>query len=57
MLVLGLDIGGTSIKGGVIKDTGEVLDHFMIPMDKYADPYDSVMLMNNFIIDYTNKIR
>ena len=54
MLVLGIDIGGTSIKGGVVRDTGEVLDHFVIPMDKYADPYDSIAVMNKFIMDWIN---
>ena len=37
MIVLGIDIGGMSIKGVVIRDTGEVLDHFSVPMDKYAE--------------------
>ena len=52
MIVLGIDIGGMSIKGGVIRDTGEVLDHFSVPMDKYADPKDSIGAMNRFIVEW-----
>ena len=54
MLVFGIDIGGSSIKGGVVRDTGEVLDHFMVEMDKYADPHDSIQILNEFLVDWLN---
>lgn len=38
MIVIGVDIGGGSIKGGTINDQGRVLDQFVIPMDKMAKP-------------------
>ena len=38
MIVIGVDIGGGSIKGGAITDQGKVLDEFVIPMDRFAEP-------------------
>ena len=38
MIAVGIDVGGTSIKGATIRDNGEVLDRFSMPMDKYASP-------------------
>ncbi|MCR4911310.1 MAG: ROK family protein, partial [Bacilli bacterium] len=42
MLAVGIDVGGTSIKGAVIKDTGEVLDRFSMPTDKNALPEEVI---------------
>jgi len=38
MIVLGIDVGGTSIKGAAIRDNGEVLDRFSVDMDRDATP-------------------
>ena len=38
MIVIGLDIGGGSIKGGAVNDKGQVLDTFTLPMDRTAQP-------------------
>lgn len=53
MIVIGIDVGGTSIKGGAIRDTGEVLDTFSIRTDKNLSPEDMFGLLceeiNKFI--------
>ena len=38
MIALGVDIGGTSIKGAAITDKGEILDRFSLKMDRLAIP-------------------
>ena len=38
MIALGVDIGGTSIKGAAITDKGEILDRFSFKMDRLASP-------------------
>ena len=38
MIVIGVDIGGGSIKGGAINDKGKVLDTFSVPMNRNAEP-------------------
>ena len=38
MIVIGVDVGGTSIKGGAINDKGEVLDTFSLRTDRRALP-------------------
>ena len=56
MIVLGVDIGGTSIKGAAIRDNGEVLDRFSLPMEKYATGEESIGKMcdiiNGFLKDH-----
>ena len=42
MLAIGIDVGGTSIKGAVIRDNGEVLDRFSMPTDKKASPEEVI---------------
>ena len=55
MIALGVDIGGTSIKGAAIKDDGTFLDSFSLPMDKHASPEVSFLamckLINGFLED------
>lgn len=34
MIAIGIDVGGTSVKGAAIKNNGEILDRFSIPTDK-----------------------
>ena len=38
MIAVGIDVGGTSIKGATIKSDGTVLDRFSMPVDKFAAP-------------------
>ena len=38
MLAIGIDVGGTSIKGAIIRNNGEVLDRFDMPTDKTLAP-------------------
>lgn len=42
MIAVGIDVGGTSIKGATIKDNGEILDRFSMPMDKFASPEETL---------------
>ena len=42
MLVIGVDIGGTSIKGAAVRPTGEVVDTFGFPVVK-NDPYENTI--------------
>ena len=34
MRILGIDIGGTSIKGAIVYNTGKVGEAFSLPIDK-----------------------
>ena len=62
MIALGVDIGGTSIKGASITDKGEILDRFSFKMDRLATPEDTFGKLseeiNNFLKDkpYQNEI-
>lgn len=38
MIVIGVDVGGSSIKGGAINDKGEVLDVFTMVINRYDEP-------------------
>ena len=38
MIVIGVDVGGGSIKGGAINDKGKVLDEFVIPINRFDEP-------------------
>lgn len=38
MIAIGVDIGGTSIKGATITDKGEILDRFSLKMNRLASP-------------------
>ena len=42
MIAVGIDVGGTSIKGATIRDNGEVLDRFSLPMNKQASPEETI---------------
>lgn len=62
MIVLGIDIGGTSIKGASINDKGEILDRFSLPVNK-TDLAEKTLgdlcnLINEFIKEhsYSEKI-
>lgn len=53
MIVIGVDVGGTSIKGGTVNDKGEVLDEFTVAINRFADPEvtfgNLAKEINNFI--------
>ena len=38
MIVIGVDVGGSSIKGGAVNDKGEVLDVFTMVINRYDEP-------------------
>ena len=42
MLAVGIDVGGTSIKGAVIRGNGEVLDRFSMPTNKET-PFEEAL--------------
>ena len=56
MIVIGVDVGGTSIKGGSINEKGQILDRFSMKMDKKASPTrlfgDLAKLINEFIREH-----
>jgi len=62
MIAIGVDIGGTSIKGAAITDKGEILDRFSLKMDRLAEPeitYGKMCdVIEKFLLDkpYRNKI-
>ena len=61
MFAIGIDIGGTSIKGAVVNDTGKVLTRFAMDVNKNASGEDEVNrfcdVMIKSINDYDNSIK
>ena len=51
MIAVGIDVGGTSIKGATINEKGVVLDRFSMPTDKNA-PVEKVI---SELCDLVNK--
>ena len=49
MIVIGVDIGGGSIKGASITDEGKILDEFVIPMDRNKEPEETFSELANTI--------
>ena len=60
MIVIGVDVGGTSIKGAAITKKGEILNRFSCPMDRDATPEktfgDLANLINSFIKENNYKV-
>ena len=54
MIVIGVDVGGTSIKGGAINDKGEVLDTFTIRTDRKAEAEVTFGLIADAINEFIN---
>ena len=56
MIAIGIDIGGTSIKGASINEKGEVLDRFSLDVNKKDSPEKTVGelcdIINKFIKDH-----
>lgn len=61
MFAIGIDIGGTSIKGAVVNDTGKVLTRFAMDVNKNASGEDEVNrfcdVMIKSINDYDSSIK
>ena len=61
MFAIGIDIGGTSIKGAVVNDAGKVLTRFAMDVNKDASGEDEVNrfcdVMIKSINDYDNSIK
>ena len=55
MIVLGIDVGGTSIKGAAIRDSGEVLDRFSTPMERLATPEQTFGNLANLVNDFVKE--
>ena len=55
MIAIGIDIGGTSIKGAAVKDNGEVLDVFSLPVNKGDSAEVTLNNLVKVINEYTKK--
>ena len=42
MKILGIDIGGTSIKGGLVDQKGEITNLFSLPIDKKLNQVEQI---------------
>ena len=49
MRVLGIDIGGTSIKGAIVYNTGKVGETFSLPIDKSLNQEQQIEALINKI--------
>lgn len=56
MVVIGVDIGGGSIKGASITSEGKILDEFVIPMDRFASPEVTFGALGNAINEFIAKL-
>ena len=54
MIAVGIDVGGTSIKGATIRDGGEILHRFSVPMDKTLSPEETVGQLCNLVNETIN---
>jgi len=54
MVILGIDIGGTSIKGGLVDNNGQVKDIFNLPIDKSLNQEQQINALINKIKDTYN---
>lgn len=52
MIALGIDIGGTSIKGASINDKGEILDRFSLSVNKKETPEKTLGKLCDIINDF-----
>lgn len=59
MVIIGVDIGGTSIKGGIVNQKGKLFDEFKMPVVKNESAEKTVTklikLINNFLNIYKYK--
>ena len=54
MIAVGIDVGGTSIKGATIRENGEVLNRFSMPMDKFASPEETLGKLCDLVNETVN---
>ena len=59
MVAIGIDIGGTSIKGGAVNEKGKLYDTFKMPVTK-GEPQEKtiakvIKMVNKFLADYNYK--
>lgn len=52
MIVIGVDVGGNSIKGGAVNDEGKVLDEFTVPINRYDEPENTFGHLASEINDF-----
>ena len=52
MIVLGIDIGGTSIKGASINEQGKILDRFALDVNKKDSPEKTIGELSNIINEF-----
>ncbi len=52
MLVLGIDIGGTSIKGAAVNDEGKTYESFVMPVDKEKKQEETIQDLTKEIKNY-----
>ena len=52
MIAIGIDIGGTSIKGAAVNDKGQVFDVFAMPVEKGEDQETTIIKLRNLVEDY-----
>ena len=55
MLAIGIDIGGTSIKGAAIYDDGKMLDVFSMPVIKGESGEETINKLIDLVSDYINR--
>ena len=52
MIAIGIDIGGTSIKGAAVNDKGHVFEVFSMPVEKGEDQETTIIKLRNLVKDY-----
>lgn len=55
MTILGIDIGGTSIKGGLVNEKGEIKKNFSLSIDKKLHQNDQIKTLIKLIKDEYNE--
>ena len=56
MIAIGIDVGGTSIKGAFINEKGEILDRFSMKVSKSAHPEEELSKLCDLIKEGINKL-
>ena len=52
MIAIGIDIGGTSIKGASINENGEIFDRFSLKVEKADSPEKTIGALADIINDF-----
>ena len=52
MVIIGIDVGGTSIKGAAVNDKGQMFDTFSMPVDKSEDGKETLVKLSALINQY-----